>query len=795
MNRIISTALCLICVLAVTVTAADNADIPPIRHSQPASPAVHPDDIYWAEGPPVQGIDGEVFAMVEYNSLLIVGGKFTVAGDVIANGIAAWDGVSWSALGTGFAGDDSDPNVEISSLAVYDGKLIAGGRFKEAGGVPANHIAAWDGSSWAQLGTGASGYFVEALAVFEGKLIAGGWFDEMDGIPVGKIAAWDGAAWDSLGSGMDNHVYAITTFDDKLIAGGRFGTAGGTATANIAAWNGSSWAPVGSGTEDEIHALTVFGSELVAGGEFTVAGGIAASHIASWNGASWDSIGPGVGMNVEALAVYDGELVAGGDSGDTRISAWDGFVWEPLCADPPYNIQALSVYDGLLIAGGMLGSTDGVLLNGIGSWDGVAWSPLGIGSDGVINAMIVYNDLLIAGGRFNTIDGVLANNIAAWNGSAWTPLGSGINGDVNAFTIQYGRLIVGGEFTLAGGVSAENVAAWDGAVWYPLGTGNYPVMALAVYGNRLIAGTELQLSYSPGISVRITSWDYMSWTILDYLVEDSSSQTSIDALIVYDNQLIAAGTFDHIGSVDAHSIAAWDGMAWAPLDMSFQILYDLCLYDGNLIAGGFWGTLYSWNGTTWTNLWPWEDGWFDSFKSLTEYNGRLIASGQITPALDSLGTWITAWDGSTWAPLGSGLNDYARAMCVYDDNLMAGGRFTTAGDKVSAYFACWDENQTTSVELEPSPPALQLSQNHPNPFNPVTTISFTVPSRSHVTLSIYSPSGQLVRTLIDGTLPAGTRDEIWDGTNDSGSPVSSGVYFYRLEAGKAVMSKKMVLLR
>jgi hypothetical protein len=88
-----------------------------------------------------------------------------------------------------------------------------------------------------------------------------------------------------------------------------------------------------------------------------------------------------------------------------------------------------------------------------------------------------------------------------------------------------------------------------------------------------------------------------------------------------------------------------------------------------------------------------------------------------------------------------------------------------------------------------------LSQNVPNPFNPETTIRFTLPASDHVSLSIYSASGALVKTLVDGVQPSGTHDFTWNGQDSKGNTVSSGVYFYRLTAGKFNETRKMVLLK
>ena len=102
---------------------------------------------------------------------------------------------------------------------------------------------------------------------------------------------------------------------------------------------------------------------------------------------------------------------------------------------------------------------------------------------------------------------------------------------------------------------------------------------------------------------------------------------------------------------------------------------------------------------------------------------------------------------------------------------------------------------TTSAEETPVVNYNRLFQNYPNPFNPVTTIRYSMAGAGHVELVIYSVSGERVRTLINENRDAGTHTAVWDGRNDHGTAVSSGVYFYRLQAGYFVSAKKMLLLR
>lgn len=88
-----------------------------------------------------------------------------------------------------------------------------------------------------------------------------------------------------------------------------------------------------------------------------------------------------------------------------------------------------------------------------------------------------------------------------------------------------------------------------------------------------------------------------------------------------------------------------------------------------------------------------------------------------------------------------------------------------------------------------------LEQNAPNPFNPTTVIRFTVPEASHVKLVIYDVAGRHVRTLIDEMRTANHYDATWDGKDTHGRAVASGVYFYRMQAGKHQATKKMVMLK
>jgi hypothetical protein len=102
----------------------------------------------------------------------------------------------------------------------------------------------------------------------------------------------------------------------------------------------------------------------------------------------------------------------------------------------------------------------------------------------------------------------------------------------------------------------------------------------------------------------------------------------------------------------------------------------------------------------------------------------------------------------------------------------------------------WEE-----FDFSQRPTVFALRQNYPNPFNPTTVIQYALPKSSFVKIEVYNILGQKVRTLMEEEQEPGYKMVDWDGKDDSGAEVSSGVYFYRIEAGSFVECKKMTLLK
>ena len=107
----------------------------------------------------------------------------------------------------------------------------------------------------------------------------------------------------------------------------------------------------------------------------------------------------------------------------------------------------------------------------------------------------------------------------------------------------------------------------------------------------------------------------------------------------------------------------------------------------------------------------------------------------------------------------------------------------------------WGVVSGINPDYKTVPLSYKLNQNYPNPFNPETRIYFEIPKSHDVKIVIYNVLGQMVRTLSDETFKAGSHIVNWNGRDDNGSLVSTGVYFYRIKAGDFIASKKMLMMK
>jgi hypothetical protein len=704
---------------------------------------------------------------------LVVGGDFVTAGTANATRIAKWNGSSWSALGQGF-GEIPTQQAGPRALAVFDDgtgpALYAGGFFTSADGSPAANIARWDGTSWSPLGTGTN-YQVAALCTFDDgsgpALYVAGYFTSVNGTPANGVARWNGSSWSAVDGGMGAQVKALVVFDDgtgpALYAGGWLSTAQGNPANRVAKWDGSSWTDVGStDTNEFVNALAVHddgsGPALYAAGHFTTIGGTPANRIAKWNGTAWSALGEGLsnglilGSDPYCLASFDdgtgpGLFVGGwfGQAGTVpamNIAKWSNSSWSALDSGVGVptlgTVNTLGVFDEgsgpRLFAGGAFSIAGGVGASHIARWDGSSWTALSPGAGGLLAvlALTPYDDgsgpVLIAGGNFLAAGGVIVNEIGRWDGSSWSAFGAGIDptsGTVRSlaqFDAGSGpRLFAAGEFNSASGVSGTRcIAAWNGAQWESVGGGvglgaGLSVAALIVHtdatGPGLYAAGIFTVAGSTPAN-RIAKWNGSSWSALG-----SGLNARAFCLASFDDgsgpALYVGGEFTQAGGTPVHRIARWNGTNWADVGAGFvntgtigsPRVQSMTVFDDGsglaLYVSGYFDTaggnpaayIAKWNGSSWSPLGSGLNGIANALVGWVGASGpALYATGIFTLAGGVAVKNLARWDGSAWSDPGQ-LDVGAFALAVYDDghdgvaDLYVGGSFTTADGIPSAYIA------------------------------------------------------------------------------------------------------------
>ncbi|MDP8202585.1 MAG: FlgD immunoglobulin-like domain containing protein [Candidatus Tenebribacter burtonii] len=183
----------------------------------------------------------------------------------------------------------------------------------------------------------------------------------------------------------------------------------------------------------------------------------------------------------------------------------------------------------------------------------------------------------------------------------------------------------------------------------------------------------------------------------------------------------------------------------------------------------------------------------------TSDGGYIVAGVTWSYGAGSGAFWLVKTDGNgneDWTQTyGIPGSDYANSI-----KQTADGGYIIAGDTGSYGAGSCDfwlvrlsaetDSEDDIISIDP----FQLS-NHPNPFNPETTISFSIPTDSAINLIVYNIKGQLIKSLVNEIKPIGEHTVIWDGRDDNGKPVSSGIYFYKLKTNNIEKTRKMILMK
>lgn len=308
------------------------------------------------------------------------------------------------------------------------------------------------------------------------------------------------------------------------------------------------WIDVGGGTNGTIRTLAVYNGELYAGGQFTNAGGATVNGVAKWDGNNWSSVGLNANY-LNKLFVHNNELFACGSflfpgPVSSAVVKFNGLTWE---ADTiiQYTVGGLKNFTTFNSDLYVVGNINFLNINGnyifygdIAKWNGTNWDTLNGGIDGYhltfLNDAEVFNNELYVGGHFTSASGVPANNIARWNGLGWDSVGTGLGGTIHTLKVYNGALYAGGWLNLG-------LAKWDGSNWNHVG--------------------------NTGIS--------------------GGMWTGVDAMTIFNNELVVAGDFDMAGNIPANNIASWDGTIFKTFGSGIKRrVLALVEYNGELYAAG-----------------------------------------------------------------------------------------------------------------------------------------------------------------------------------------------------------------
>jgi hypothetical protein len=369
-------------------------------------------------------------------------------------------------------------NGPVHAIFADGNDVYFGGDFTTIGGISANRIAMWNGSTWSAFSTGFND-IVWDIKKFGGNIYACGEFST----PVTRIAMWNGSSWQGLGTGLESTGYSMTEFNSELVVAGGFQTAGGITVNNIASWNGSTWSDLNGGFDGNVYNIKVIGSDLYVGGVFsnnTATIPVPASNVASWNGTVWSALAGGIsGAYVTAIEANGTDIYFGGDF---------------TIADP----------------GGLNISVFNIAL-----WNGSSWSALSGSINGrTINWItLIGSDIVVVGEEMTSADGNITGNVARWDGSAWFSVGEGIASTTSiaaAYRIEitpYGNMI-GGDFDLVGGRRIDNCCFYSNVDKSTI-TYNNDAESILIYPGDTVEfnSTTAGAGYKWYVSPQTTSYD------------------------------------------------------------------------------------------------------------------------------------------------------------------------------------------------------------------------------------------------------------------------------------------------
>lgn len=507
--------------------------------------------------------------------------------------------------------------------------------------------------------------------------------------------------------------------------------------------------------------------------------------LVQWDGVDWqiyspwDSVGLASGSPWTVYADNDGTVWMGYDR--TGLIWYDGVTWNQRAVSP--NAPDDLVLDVLKDDGGSVWvatARDGLLEIGPVSDEVHAFGLAGR----VLSIAPVTGDSIWFGTR---------RGLCIWNGSHWTTYNETNSGlpDNVVWDIAFDAA---GNAWLA---TDAGLARFTGSSWIVFDSSNsdlntgWPVSTVAIDSNQHLWANIAAFynfvtqQWTFGGVVR---YDGLTWT--KFTPDNSGIPARPILTIEPDPAGVWVGT--SIGGV-----GYYDGLIWTVYDtlnspLPGNSVAEIDIDGTNVVwfgteSGASGDGLAFFDGSIW--------GIFNTGNSPLTSNRimGLAVDAQNDVWVGTLGA-INKWDGLNWTPV-----DTSGGLSFTYPNKMT---FAPDGDLwvATTYAGLFrlDPAIATDIPLGPDdllPESFTLSQNFPNPFNPTTTIEYSLSVQTDVTLTVYNLLGRRVTTLVDAEQAAGDYRVEWDGTAYSGEPVATGVYFYRLETSSGMQSRKMLLLK
>lgn len=372
---------------------------------------------------------------------------------------------------------------------------------------------------------------------------------------------------------------------------------------------------------------------------------------------------------------------------------------------------------------------------------------------------------------FGTQDGVSCFDGAVWK--SWTSR-DGL-ADSNVYTVAIDSKGVKWFGTKTG------VSRFDGASWKTYTTAD------GLADNQVYAIVEdLSGALWFGTGLGLSCFDGKSWKT--YTTRDGLARNSVQAIAVDDDGSLWVGS--NMGGV-----SNYDGMSWYIYsEMKAYPIYSISVNrNGTKWFCGSYGAA-SFNGLSWKFFTSKNSPLYNAFSTTSDREGVQWFGSSTGSTGKVIEAGPISFDGVSWKILPMPrpeTNQITITALVWDTggDLWVG---TYAG--LYRYSPHGEHPLAVKISLD-IPSAFAIFGNYPNPFNPATTISFTLPETGQAGLAIYNVSGQKVRELASGTLAAGRHSVVWDGRDGNGSAVSSGVYISRLMMKDKATASRMLLVK